>query len=150
MLKFLLNDSLVSPLWKLVTWISASLNHCKVKRVDPSRLISWKATENLEFLIVDISVVTRTTLWSRRGRSAPQSPRMEVGKGTKLHKWNSTSSCQTSGTAALRQHRRLPFSNNPTPKHEQRPIVMEPPQIFGCHHVTESSCYTTNYYPFEL
>jgi len=39
-------------LWSEATWIqiSANLNHCKKRKAEPSRLILWKPTENLELL----------------------------------------------------------------------------------------------------
>jgi len=49
----LLIDSNSPPWWRLVTWIQicASLHHRKVKKAEPSRLVSWKFEANLEFLI---------------------------------------------------------------------------------------------------
>ena len=43
-----------SPFWRSVAWIQicASLNHRKVKKAEPSRLIPWKLSANLEFLTV--------------------------------------------------------------------------------------------------
>jgi len=45
------------PLWRLTTWIqiSASLNHHKVMKAEPSWLIPWKLSANLELLIFVIN-----------------------------------------------------------------------------------------------
>jgi len=52
--KHLLIDSIQLHLWKLVTskQVCASLNHRKVKKAEPSRLISRKLAANLEVSIV--------------------------------------------------------------------------------------------------